>query len=864
MAIRSFVMEGDGTLTIDVDTLIQPGVLGVTSPTLTIVQAIDFIGYDKDIPSALSKIKEYDLTSQTLADFGIVNKVNVQAVSPLPDAQTKYSGVTAGSKLFSTKYPLSIDGDIRNEIIAANTKTGYCVRIRTVMMDESVPSSPRLPNTIAEFNQAVLSLGTPDSIKDFHHQYYSCISIPVNVVAGQFLFVDPLVYYDWGSKTDTGIAVTGTSKRSVVAPIQLKLSWYGYEPAVDVTQSGDKWIAVINDPQDSYIYVGPGAENDIWESQVGVTYKDADGNNAVTVKANSVGRLPIASRVISSLKPTAIPEHLVTSSVFNTWDQLPPVIIDRDTGMISLETILKINREDEVALNGNDLRVWIYAYVTPYVEGSTYRDDSYNLPPTLLSSTLIVHDVSDFWSVPGKRVNYSNVFIGSNNTWQVFKFDLPMPTLMSGIESMRGSGSTDTKYVVAVFTIVGRDNHNPPVPWPTSRTEYEMHFYNNVNYDYRNVTYLSLEVPMPVVPEPEPIPEETFTVDKPYYYEYGSTANPTVVISGTASGPISVADLSISVLDGNYVDKPLTIHSVDKVGDKWTAVVSDPNVKKVIPGPMHKAYSATDYTTNLFTKLETTFRYTNPTSGKVWEIYTDDINVHCPTQTRAVNLDSPRTTHEVINSFRGGYPSEVGHSSWWSDLPYARLDLDTGVLSVDVIVKLVKPEEIALNGNGLKLWVRTQMDLDTNLTSLVSFDAKKLVTDNALTLNKSLAVIDNLGDIWNDPTKVQPYIDKFPDAPVEAKDWKIVKVDIPLGKNFKADTNAARTALGFASLPTTDLLLTIHTFIGRPDMSRTPPYPDSIEAFNKAFIDSLTKYPYNLSGDNSLVMRSHLKIDLPV
>ena len=1222
-------MSDTGALSVEVDTVINPYTVGINSPSLTLVQAIDFIGYDPRSSGGPEGIKYIDNGAKTLATFGLVDKIDIASVSPLVDAATKYLAAPAGTKLVTKAYNFIVSEDDRNAIIDANTAPAYCLRIRTVMVDTSLPSSPAVPNNIVEFNTLVESLGSAQSTYSGHNLYYGCISIPVNGVGRPFLKIDPVMYYDWGSMNDYGIKVTGTSSKSVLPPIQMIFTWNdAHSPTMTISQDGESWEAYINSYDPSYLYIGPDWKPE-WSCNFKVTYEDPETGLTAGIDTVSEGRLPPKSRAIRIGDVGTQIEHIrdYNPPTNKAYEELPVANYDFATGKLSLDTIVKLNRADEIALNGNDLELWVKVHFIPHVDGSSYRLDTVSTSSELsIRPGLEIYGLGSLWNDPARRVPYNSVYDGGPEGWQIVKTEmLSLSSLQGDIDLLRAaSGDTNTKYVMIVQTIVTRNNSNPPVPYPPNLDGYDTFFQSQAMFDYRNVSYFSINVPyvaveddftlndvtfyeygstsnrtltisgtatgevtkdnlviegfsetsgafvplniesvsrvanvwqakvtnpnpalrivpitneygeyfggkitdvmkasytssitgavkesgnknitmrgpimtrvvnmdspatthnivynglveyglfkpmlpyarfdastntfsldvvvktknpdeiaamgadmklwiklelealgvgqskyskgpyiyldepigpwtdndtgvtmtgpvytvgktlhivpnlwaiwndpsvskpysdkfpdapdnakqwriltievpigdisseiaaaraatgnvetdllvvmetfmartdmdlpapypstfdgftedyystfqypaerdsqrrisylkvnipIPAAPEPEPIREETFTVDKPYYYEYGSTANPTVVISGTASGPISVADLFISVLDGDYVDQPLTIHSVDKVGDKWTAVVSDPNLKKVIPGPMHKAYSATDYTTKLFTKLEATFRYINPTSGKMWETYTDDIYVHCPTQTRAVNLDSPRTTHEVINSFRGGYPSEVGHTGWWSDLPYARLDLDTGVLSVDVIVKLVKPEEIALNGNGLKLWVRTQMDLDTNLTSLVSFDAKKLVTDNALTLNKSLAVIDNLGDIWNDPTKVQPYIDKFPDAPVEAKDWKIVKVDIPLGSNFKADTNAARTALGFASLPTTDLLLTIHTFIGRTDMSRTPPYPDTIEAFNKAFIDSLTRYPYTFSNDNTLVMRSHLKIDLPV
>ena len=562
------------------------------------------------------------------------------------------------------------------------------------------------------------------------------------------------------------------------------------------------------------------------------------------------------------MKPTATPEHLITYPTYNTWDKLPPVIIDRDTGMISLETILKINREDEVALNGNDLRVWIYAYVTPYVEGSTHRDDAYNLPPTKLSSTLMVYDVSDFWNVQGKRSNYSDVFTGADNTWQIFKFDLPMPTLMSEIASMRSSGSTNTKYLVEVFTIVGRDNHNPPVPWPTSLTEYEM-FFDNANYDYRNVTHLSLKV----------LSEDDFTLNDVTFYEYGSTSNRTLTISGTATEMVTKDNLVIERLSNTSGDfEPLNIEEVYWYANIWQGNAWHKNVwkaKVTNPNPALRTPSVVKgaggyYGEEIIGVMKAS--YTNSTTGTVQHSKTKNIKMRGPIRTRVVNMDSPATTHNIVyNKF-----AEYGP---FSSLPYARFNAGVNTFSFDIVVKTSYPDEIAAMGAGMKLWLKVRLEAlglvrpDVSNGPIPAFDRPiypwtdsdlngEMRTGPVYTVGEKLGVIPNVSDFWNNPSVSKPYSDKFPDAPDDAKNWRILTIGLSVDYIAGAVADA-RAATGNME---TDLLLVIETFMARTDMDLPAPYPSTYDGFTE---DYYSTFPVTEDSEDMRSI-SYMKLKVPI
>ena len=499
MAIRSFVMGSDGTLTVDVDTVIQPGALGVTSPTLTLVQAIDIIGYDKDIPNAPTRIKEYDSTSQALTDFGIVNKVNVLSVSPLIEATNKYPEAPAGSKLFSINYPLSFTDEMRTAIIAANQKTGYCVRIRTVMMDESIPSSPKLPTNITEFNQAVLSLGTPDSIKDFHNQYYSCVSIPVNIVEAAFLFPEPLYYYDWGSSNDYGIKVKGRSTKSILPPIVMKFLWdINYSPSMTISQTGENWEAYIDNFEDPYLYVGIGGIGE-WTCPLDITYTDPSSDTSVTVNVNSEGRLPPPSRAINISDPNTLVEHTrdTSSPHWISYSDLPAAPYDFSTGKLTLENILKLNRPDEIALNGTDLRIWVKVHFRPHSDGAVYSLDTISNSGFNILPTLNVFEASTLWADPATNFPYNSVYTGGPDGWRILRTESIVGDLQAAVDTLRGSSDdTNTKFIMIVQTIIGRDNHNPQVPYPTYLGDYDNYFSSQIFNDYRNVSYFSIDVPI--------------------------------------------------------------------------------------------------------------------------------------------------------------------------------------------------------------------------------------------------------------------------------------------------------------------------------------------------------------------------------
>ena len=204
MQIENYVMSDTGALSVEVDTVINPYTVGINSPSLTLVQAIDFIGYDPRSSGGPEGIKYIDNGAKTLATFGLVDKIDIASVSPLVDAATKYLAAPAGTKLVTKAYNFIVSEDDRNAIIDANTAPAYCLRIRTVMVDISLPSSPAVPNNIVEFNTLVESLGSAQSTYSGHNLYYGCISIPVNGVGRPFLKIDPVMYYDWGSMNDYG------------------------------------------------------------------------------------------------------------------------------------------------------------------------------------------------------------------------------------------------------------------------------------------------------------------------------------------------------------------------------------------------------------------------------------------------------------------------------------------------------------------------------------------------------------------------------------------------------------------------------------------------------------------------------------